>query len=139
MIHRSESTDWLQTSINADSATTSTAPKRPKTRRGAAAERSGTDSATLQHEHPTTGPLQVGDAVSVQFKFGQGVRRYRGRGVVWELWNEPNGHQFWPGGPNASAYAALALALGREMRAEPALRGEVLVGPAASQVAIAVM
>ena len=76
-------------------------------------------------------------AISAFVRFAlAAMRRYRGRGVVWELWNEPNGHQFWPGGPNASAYAALALALGREMRAEPALRGEVLVGPAASQVDI---
>ncbi len=36
--------------------------------------------------------------------------RYRGRGVLWEVWNEPNSPFFWSGrgrGPDPSAYAQL--------------------------------
>ena len=34
--------------------------------------------------------------------------RYKGKGVIFELWNEPNSGGFWPGGtPNADTYMAL--------------------------------
>ena len=65
------------------------------------------------------------------------MRRYRGRGVIWELWNEPNGATFWLPTPNASEYTALALALGRAMRNARDLHDEVLVGPASAHVDLA--
>jgi hypothetical protein len=34
--------------------------------------------------------------------------RYRGRGILWELWNEPNIDGFWKPTPNADDYMALA-------------------------------
>eukprot|EP01050_Picozoa_sp_SAG11_P031831 SAG11_NODE_10064_length_859_cov_1.357895_1_plen_145_part_00 len=46
--------------------------------------------------------------------------------------SEPNGANFWKPKPNASAYAALAVALGMAIQADPALKDEVLVGPAAA-------
>lgn len=35
------------------------------------------------------------------------VQRYRGRDVLWEVWNEPNLAQFWKPEPSAADYAAL--------------------------------
>jgi len=35
------------------------------------------------------------------------VRHYKHRGVVWEIWNEPNLSHFWRGEPSADEYAAL--------------------------------
>lgn len=35
------------------------------------------------------------------------VERYRGRGVIWEIWNEPNIEKFWGEEPNADDYMAL--------------------------------
>lgn len=37
-----------------------------------------------------------------------GVAHFKGRGVVWELWNEPNGGMFWKPTPNAEDYVKLA-------------------------------
>jgi hypothetical protein len=37
-----------------------------------------------------------------------GVAHFKGRGVVWEFWNEPNGGQFWRPSPNADDYVKLA-------------------------------
>jgi hypothetical protein len=35
------------------------------------------------------------------------VRHYKHRGVIWEIWNEPNLSHFWRGSPSADEYAAL--------------------------------
>jgi hypothetical protein len=44
---------------------------------------------------------------------------FKGDGIVWELWNEPNG-SFWPGGSNPTQYMALAnIALPAIRRADP--------------------
>ena len=52
---------------------------------------------------------------------------FQGRGVLWEIWNEPNGH-FWKPDPNAGDYAQLALVASRAIRA--AAPQELIVGPA---------
>ncbi len=36
------------------------------------------------------------------------AERYRGQGIIWEIWNEPNLDKFWHGAPDAQAYAAVA-------------------------------
>lgn len=36
------------------------------------------------------------------------ARRYRNRGIIWELWNEPNYESFWRPAPSAREYMALA-------------------------------
>jgi hypothetical protein len=59
------------------------------------------------------------------------VRHFRGRGVLWEMYNEPNIF-FWKPKPDVEAYSKLALAVGRAIRAaEP---GEAYIGPATSEV-----
>jgi polysaccharide biosynthesis protein PslG len=55
-------------------------------------------------------------------------RHFAGRGVIWELFNEPNNTMFWPPQPNAEEYNALAQEVGRAFR--DALPNERLIGPA---------
>lgn len=60
-----------------------------------------------------------------------GAARYRGRGVVWELWNEPNG-SFWRPQPAIDGYMALAkVALPAVRRADPAA---VCIAPACAGI-----
>lgn len=54
------------------------------------------------------------------------VTHFRGRGIIWEMWNEPNGI-FWHPKVNVQDYSALAVQVGEALRkAAPA---EILVGP----------
>ncbi len=56
---------------------------------------------------------------------------FRGRGILWEMYNEPNIF-FWRPKPDVNQYAKLALEVGRALRAaEP---GETYVGPATSTI-----
>lgn len=57
------------------------------------------------------------------------VREFGGRGIVWEMWNEPN-ITFWKPRPNAQEYITLADATGKALR-ETAPE-EWFVGPATS-------
>lgn len=47
---------------------------------------------------------------------GAAAEHFSGRGVIWEIWNEPN-ISFWAPKPDAAQYAALALAAARAIRA----------------------
>jgi hypothetical protein len=65
------------------------------------------------------------------------LRRYRGRGVIWELYNEPNG--FWASygkfrHESIVGYADLLNRLGRAVREDEEIAAEVLIGPATSGV-----
>ena len=55
------------------------------------------------------------------------VAHFKGRGVIWEIYNEPNNKQFWPPTPDGKVYAELARDVAAAVRA--AAPGEVLVGP----------
>lgn len=57
------------------------------------------------------------------------VERYRGRGVVWEMWNEPNIF-FWQPRPNVEQYIRLARQVGETIRR--VAPDEWYVGPATS-------
>lgn len=52
---------------------------------------------------------------------------FRGRGVLWEMWNEPNG-SFWLPHGNTAQYVALAMAVGKALR--ESAPGEAYIGPA---------
>ena len=56
---------------------------------------------------------------------------FRGHGILWEIWNEPNGG-FWKPKANVEDYAALALAAAQAIRA--AAPDEAVIGPATSGV-----
>jgi hypothetical protein len=60
------------------------------------------------------------------------AKHFAGRGVIWEIYNEPNHSMFWPPRPNAQEYVALALAVGRAFR--EAVPEEKLIGPASSEI-----
>lgn len=55
------------------------------------------------------------------------VARYRGRGILWEIYNEPN-TGFWTPRPKVSDYIKLALAASKAIR--QAAPGEQIIGPA---------
>ena len=55
---------------------------------------------------------------------------FSNRGILWEIYNEPNHEQFWPPRPNVSDYIALALAVGKAFRDN--VPAEKLIGPATS-------
>jgi len=59
------------------------------------------------------------------------ARRFRGRGILWETWNEPN-IGFWKPKPNVADYVELALATAKAIR--EAAPGEALIGPATSEM-----
>jgi hypothetical protein len=59
------------------------------------------------------------------------VRHFRNRGVLWEMYNEPN-CGFWTPKPDVHQYTKLALAVGKALRdAEP---NEAYIGPATSGI-----
>jgi hypothetical protein len=57
------------------------------------------------------------------------VEHFKGRGVMWEIYNEPN-NVFWRPEPDVNAYIKLALATAREIR--KVAPNEMIVGPALS-------
>jgi polysaccharide biosynthesis protein PslG len=59
------------------------------------------------------------------------ARKFTGRGVIWEIYNEPNNAAFWqPTEPES--YAALADTVAREFR--NAAPNDLLIGPAAGEM-----
>jgi beta-xylosidase len=59
------------------------------------------------------------------------VKHFKGRNVIWEIWNEPN-ISFWKPKPNVDQYITLALATSKAIRAvEP---DATIIGPCTSRV-----
>jgi polysaccharide biosynthesis protein PslG len=57
------------------------------------------------------------------------AKHFRGRPIIWEIWNEPNGG-FWHPAPNVAQYTALALATCKAVRrADP---HAIIVAPASA-------
>lgn len=56
------------------------------------------------------------------------VTRFKGKGIIWEMWNEPNYKLFWKPEPNVDEYIALAKEVGRTIRR--IAPDEYYVGPA---------
>jgi hypothetical protein len=59
------------------------------------------------------------------------MHRFAGRGIVWEMYNEPN-ISFWKPTPNVDDYAKLCLAVGKTIRSVSP--HELFVGPATSEI-----
>lgn len=56
------------------------------------------------------------------------ARRYKGRGIIWEIWNEPNLAQFWYPEPHAYNYGRLVLTTSAAIRrVDPTA---IIIGPA---------
>lgn len=59
------------------------------------------------------------------------AKHFQGRGILWEMYNEPNIH-FWRPKPNVEDYIKLAIEVGKAIRREAP--GEIYIGPATSQI-----
>jgi len=60
------------------------------------------------------------------------AKHFAKRGIVWELFNEPDIDIFWPPKPNVDEYIALALTVARVWRAQ--VPNEILIGPATAAI-----
>ncbi|HXM51448.1 MAG TPA: cellulase family glycosylhydrolase [Pyrinomonadaceae bacterium] len=60
------------------------------------------------------------------------AKHFSNRGVLWEIYNEPNNPRFWAQRSNVNEYVELALAVGRAFRSEAP--NEKLIGPAVSEI-----
>ncbi len=60
------------------------------------------------------------------------VTHFKNRGVLWEIWNEPNGDWFWKPRVNPEDYTKLALTVSQAVR--QAAPDEMIVGPALSGI-----
>ncbi len=61
------------------------------------------------------------------------AKRFQGRGIVWEMYNEPN-ISFWNPRPNIGDYTLLAIEVGKTLR--EAAPEEMYIGPATSRIDI---
>jgi len=63
------------------------------------------------------------------------VQHFKGRGYLWEMWNEPNGG-FWKSPDKTGDYIALAKSTGEALRQAGLLgpKGEAFIGPATSEI-----
>jgi hypothetical protein len=62
----------------------------------------------------------------------EGVKHFKGRGILWEMYNEPNISQFWHPTANVDDYVKLAVEVGKAIRA--AAPDEFYIGPAMSTI-----
>ena len=60
------------------------------------------------------------------------VKRFAGKGILWEIYNEPNITPFWRPKVNAADYVKLALATSKAIK--EAARNEIVIGPATSGI-----
>ena len=63
------------------------------------------------------------------------VARFKNRGIIWEIWNEPNIAGFWKPKPDVAAYSRLALEATRAIKA--VAPQECIIGPATSTIDLA--
>jgi hypothetical protein len=61
-----------------------------------------------------------------------GVEHFKGRGIIWEIWNEPNINGFWNNHPDVHQYTAMALEAVKAIRAKTP--NELIIGPATSSI-----
>jgi hypothetical protein len=82
-------------------------------------------------QHKTTASPQRPESVAAFAQWaGAAARHFRGRKIIWEIWNEPN-IRFWQPEPDVQQYTALALATIKAIRA--ADPGATIVAPATSE------
>jgi len=61
------------------------------------------------------------------------IGHFKGHGIIWEMWNEPNGG-FWKPAANSTAYSIVATAVGAAIRGHPDIQNEIYIGPATSGI-----
>ncbi|HYV24225.1 MAG TPA: cellulase family glycosylhydrolase [Pyrinomonadaceae bacterium] len=62
------------------------------------------------------------------------AKHFSGRGIIWEVFNEPNHPIFWPPKPNVHEYTALAAAVAKAFQSEAP--NEKLIGPATAGIEV---
>jgi polysaccharide biosynthesis protein PslG len=60
------------------------------------------------------------------------AKHFAGRGIIWEVFNEPNHPIFWPPKPNVQEYTALAAAVAKAFQS--GAPNEKLIGPATAGI-----
>jgi len=85
-------------------------------------------------DHRATASPQRPESVAAFARWaGEAARHFKGRRVVWEIWNEPN-ISFWKPKPDVGQYTTLALATCEAIRA--ADPHATIIGPATSEVPV---
>jgi len=80
--------------------------------------------------HKTTASPQHEQSINAFARWAAAsAKHFRGRHIIWEIWNEPNGH-FWSPKPDAKQYTTLALATCKAIRGADA--HATIVGPASA-------
>ncbi len=75
------------------------------------------------------GPDDSADVAAYASWAAAAVRHFKGRHIVWEIWNEPNNRAFWKPHPDVNHYIALALSACKAIRkADP---GATIIAPGA--------
>ena len=83
----------------------------------------------LPERHTTASPQHEDSVAAFASWAAAAAKHFHGRGVIWEIWNEPN-IAFWKPKPDVAQYTRLALATSRAIRkADP---DATIVGPATS-------
>ncbi len=89
-----------------------------------------TDPHTHREQKEVSSPDSAESIAAFARWAGAAARHFRGRSIVWEIWNEPN-IEFWKPKPDVKQYAALALATCRAVRsADPEA---TLIAPGSSE------
>ena len=80
--------------------------------------------------HKTTASPQHPESIAAFARWAAAAaKHFQGRHVLWEIWNEPNGH-FWSPKPHVQQYTTLALATAKAIReADPQA---TIIGPASA-------
>jgi hypothetical protein len=79
----------------------------------------------------TASPQNPGSVQAFARWAAAAAKHFKGRRIIWEIWNEPN-ISFWKPKPDVTQYTALALATARAVReADP---NATIIGPATSEV-----
>jgi hypothetical protein len=60
------------------------------------------------------------------------VDHFKDRGILWEVWNEPNQWDFWGGHPDVHQYIAMALEAVKAIKAKTP--NELIIGPSVNRV-----
>ncbi len=89
------------------------------------------DPITGREQRDTASPQRPESVAAFARWAAAAAERYRGRRVIWEIWNEPN-ISFWKPRPDVAQYNTLALATCRAIRA--ADPRATLIGPATSEI-----
>jgi hypothetical protein len=89
------------------------------------------DPVTGREQRDTASPQKPESVAAFARWAAAAAAHFRGRGVIWEIWNEPN-ITFWKPKPDVRQYTELTLATCKAVRA--ADPNALIIGPATSEI-----